>query len=253
MLKLVLLRHGESQWNKENRFTGWTDVDLTERGIEEARHAGALLRREGFGFDAAYTSVLKRAIRTLWLVLDEMDLMWLPVHRRWRLNERHYGKLQGLDKAETAARFGEEKVLLWRRSFDVAPPTLALDDERFPGRERRYRGIDPALLPRGECLKDTAMRLLPCWERDILPDLRSGKQLLVVAHGNSLRAIVKHLDRVSDQDILRFNVPTGIPLVYQLDESLRARERSYLGDPAAVEQAVRTMLNQGKAVPGRNA
>ena len=250
MLKLVLLRHGESQWNKENRFTGWTDVDLTGKGREEARHAGALLRREGLRFDAAYTSVLKRAIRTLWLVLDELDLMWLPVHRRWRLNERHYGELQGLNKAETAARFGREQVLLWRRSFDVAPPPLASDDERFPGRERRYRGIDPALLPRGECLKDTAARLQPCWDRDIVPDLRDGKRLLIVAHGNSLRAIVKHLDRVSDHDILRFNVPTGIPLVYQLDDSLRARARGYLGDPDAVERATHAVVSQGRAAPG---
>lgn len=250
VLKLVLLRHGESQWNRENRFTGWTDVDLTEKGIEEARHAGALLRREGLCFDAAYTSVLKRAIRTLWLVLDELDLMWLPVHRRWRLNERHYGELQGLNKTETATRFGQEQVLLWRRSFDVAPPPLAPDDKRFPGRELRYRGIDPALLPRGECLKDTAARLLPCWDQDIVPDLHRGKRLLIVAHGNSLRAIVKHLDRISDHDILRFNIPTGIPLVYQIDESLRARERVYLGDPDAVECAMHAMMSRHRAVPG---
>ena len=247
MVKLVLLRHGESQWNRENRFTGWTDVDLTGKGIEEARDAGARLRRERFLFDVAYTSVLKRAIRTLWLVLDEMDLMWLPVHRRWRLNERHYGDLQGLDKAETAARFGEEQVLLWRRSFDLPPPALAPGDERFPGRERRYAGIDPALLPHTECLKDTVMRFLPCWEEDIAPDLRRGRRVLIVAHGNSLRAIVRHLDDLSDEDLLRYNIPTGVPLVYELDESLAAKGSYYLGDPDEVERAMRAVADQGKA------
>ena len=246
---LVLLRHGESRWNRENRFTGWTDVDLTGQGMDEAREAGLELRREGFTFDLAYTSVLKRAIRTLWIVLDEMDLMWIPVHRRWRLNERHYGELQGLDKAETAARFGERQVLLWRRSFDVPPPALASGDERFPGREPRYRGVDPALLPRTECLKDTMTRFLPCWEEDILPDLRRGKRVLVVAHGNSLRAMVAHLDHVSAEDILEVNIPTGVPLVYELDESLSATGSRYLGDPGKIERAMRSVAGQGKAAP----
>ena len=197
MIDLALLRHGESQWNHENRFTGWTDVDLSAKGVEEARKAGAQLASEGLSFDVAYTSVLKRAIRTLWLVLDEMDLMWIPVHRRWRLNERHYGDLQGLDKAATAARYGEEQVLRWRRSFDVAPPPLSPGDPRFPGRERRYGGIDPALLPHGESLEDTMARLLPCWEEDIRPDLLRGRRILVAAHGNSLRAIVAHLEELT--------------------------------------------------------
>ena len=246
MIDLVLLRHGESEWNRENRFTGWVDVDLTPKGVQEARDAGARLLREGFSFDVAYTSVLKRAIRTLWLVLDEMDLMWVPVHRRWRLNERHYGDLQGLDKAETAARFGEHQVLLWRRSFDVPPPPLPAGDERLPAREQRYRGIDPSLLPRGECLKDTMERLVPCWEEDILPDLEQGKRVLVVAHGNSLRAIVAHLDGISARDILRVNIPTGVPLVYRLDESLCAADRRYLGDSAEIERAMRSVASQGR-------
>ena len=249
MIDLVLLRHGESEWNRENRFTGWTDVDLTARGMQEARDAGARLLGAGFSFDVAYTSVLKRAIRTLWLTLDEMDLMWIPVHRRWRLNERHYGDLQGLDKAETAARFGERKVLLWRRSFDVPPPPLSADDERSPVRERRYRGVDPALLPQTECLKDTMVRLMPCWEEDILPDLMRGKRVLIVAHGNSLRAIVAHLDRISARDILDLNIPTGVPLVYRLDESLRTAGSRYLGNPAEIEQAMRSVARQGRAAP----
>ena len=247
MIDLVLLRHGESEWNRENRFTGWADVDLSTKGVQEGRNAGASLLGGGYSFDVAYTSVLKRAIRTLWLVLDEMDLMWVPVHRRWRLNERHYGDLQGLDKAETAARFGEQQVLLWRRSFDVPPPPLPHDDERHPARELRYRGIDPCLLPRGECLKDTMERLMPCWEEDILPDLERGKRVLVVAHGNSLRAIVAHLDRISDRDILEVNIPTGVPLVYRLDESLHARGSRYLGDPADIERAMRSVASQGRA------
>ena len=247
MIDLVLLRHGESEWNRENRFTGWADVDLTPKGVQEARDAGASLLREGFSFDIAYTSVLKRAIRTLWLVLDEMDLMWVPVRRRWRLNERHYGDLQGLNKAETAARFGERQVLLWRRSFDVPPPPLPADDERLPARERRYHGIDPSLLPRSECLKDTMERLMPCWEEDILPDLQQGKRLLIVAHGNSMRAIVAHVDRISPRDILEVNIPTGVPLVYRLDELLCARSSRYLGDPVEIERAMRSVASQGRA------
>lgn len=246
MIDLVLLRHGESEWNRKNRFTGWTDVDLSPKGMQEARDAGARLVREGFSFDVAYTSVLKRAIRTLWLVIDEMDLMWVPVHRRWRLNERHYGDLQGLDKAETAARFGEHQVLLWRRSFDVPPPPLPADDERLPAREHRYRGIDPSHLPRSESLKDTMQRLMPCWEEDILPDLEQGKRVLVVAHGNSLRAIVAHLDRIPARDILNVNIPTGVPLVYRLDESLCAQGSRYLGDPVEIERAVRSVVSQGR-------
>ena len=249
VIDLVLLRHGESEWNRENRFTGWTDVDLTPKGRDEAREAGARLRRAGLSFDVAYTSVLKRAIRTLWLVLDAMDLMWIPVHRRWRLNERHYGDLQGLDKAETAARFGERQVLLWRRSFDVPPPPLSPADERSPFRDRRYRGIDPALLPRTECLKDTLARLMPCWEQDIRPDLEEGKRILIVAHGNSLRAIAAHLDRIGARELLKFNIPTGVPLVYRLDASLRARGSRYLGDPAGVEEAIRSTARPGGAAP----
>ena len=251
MIDLVLLRHGESRWNYENRFTGWTDVDLTEKGVEEARKAGVQLRNEGFRFDVAYTSVLKRAIRTLWLVLDEMDLMWIPVHRRWRLNERHYGDLQGLDKAETAARYGEEQVLRWRRSFDVAPPPLSPGDSRFPGRERRYGGIDPALLPHSESLEDTMARLLPCWEEDILPELSRGRRILVAAHGNSLRAIVAHLEELTPREILELNIPTGAPLVYRLDESLAVRGSRYLGDPAEIERAMRSVARQGSAAPSR--
>ena len=247
VIDLVLLRHGESEWNRENRFTGWTDVDLTPRGVQEAGDAGARLHREGFSFDVAYTSVLKRAIRTLWIVLDEMDLMWIPVHRRWRLNERHYGDLQGLDKAETAARFGERQVLLWRRSFDVPPPPLRADDERLPAREQRYHDVDPSLLPRSESLEDTMERLMPCWKCDILPDLEQGKRVLVVAHGNSMRAIVAHLDHLSGGDILKVNIPTGVPLVYRLDESLCARERRYLGDPVEIERAMRSVASQGRA------
>ena len=217
--------------------------------MQEARDAGRRLFREGFSFDVAYTSVLKRAIRTLWLVLDEMDLMWVPVHRRWRLNERHYGDLQGLDKAETAARFGEHQVLLWRRSFDVPPPPLPAGDERLPAREQRYHGIDPSLLPRGECLKDTMERLMPCWDEDILPELEQGKRVLVVAHGNSLRAIVAHLDGISARDILSVNIPTGVPLVYRLDASLCAAGRHYLGDSVEIARAMRSVASQGRPRP----
>lgn len=234
--QLVLLRHGESLWNRENRFTGWTDVDLSDRGRAEGREAGRLLKEQGFTFDVAFTSVLKRAIRTLWLLLDEMDLMWIPVHRDWRLNERHYGALQGLDKAETAGKFGETQVKLWRRSYDVRPPALEEDDPRHPGRDARYRELSPAELPATECLRDTLARVLPCWHDRIAPAVRSGKRVLVAAHGNSLRALVKYLDAVSDADIVELNIPTGIPLVYELDEDLKPIRHDYLGDAEGVKE-----------------
>ncbi len=245
MHTLVLLRHGESEWNRSNRFTGWTDVDLTEAGRAEARAAGALLRDGGFEFDAAFTSVLKRAIRTLWLALDEMDRMWLPVHRDWRLNERHYGALQGLDKAETAARYGDEQVLRWRRSYDEPPPPLAAGDERGPERDPRYAGVPH--LPRTECLQDTVARMMPLWEESIAPRVRAGERVLVCAHGNSLRALVKHLGGLSSEEILRVNIPTGAPLVYELDDGLREAGRRYLGDPAAIEAAMQAVAAQGRA------
>jgi len=247
MPELLLLRHGQSTWNQENRFTGWTDVDLTETGRREACQSGALLRDAGLDFDVAYTSVLKRAIRTLWLVLDEMDRMWIPVHRSWRLNERHYGALQGLNKAETAARHGESQVLVWRRSYDVSPPPLAPDDARFPGHDPRYAGLTAAELPRSECLKDTVARFLPYWHAVIVPELRAAKRVLIVAHGNSLRALVKHLDGVSDAEIVALNIPTGVPLVYDLDADLRPLGHQYLGDAQAVEQAMAAVAAQGKA------
>ena len=247
MPQVVLLRHGESDWNLTNRFSGWTDVDLTDTGREEARTAGRLLAEGGLTFDVAYTSVLKRAIRTLWIVLDEMDLMWIPVVRDWRLNERHYGALQGLDKAETAAEHGEEQVLLWRRSYDVPPPELAPDDERHPGRDPRYASIPPGALPLTESLKETVARFVPYWEARIAPDIAAGRRVLVVAHGNSLRALVKHLDRMSDADVLDLNIPTGVPLVYDLDDALRPTGRRYLGDQAAVERAVAAVAAQGRA------
>jgi 2,3-bisphosphoglycerate-dependent phosphoglycerate mutase len=245
MYKVVLLRHGESDWNRENRFTGWTDVDLSDRGREEARAAGQLLKREGYAFDQAFTSVLKRAIRTLWLALDEMDLLWLPVERSWRLNERHYGALQGLNKAETAAKFGEDQVKIWRRSYDIPPPPLDSSDDRFPGRDRRYKDVAPADLPLTECLKDTVARFLPYWHERIGPAIKSGKQVIVAAHGNSLRALVKYLDDISDKDIVELNIPTGIPLVYELDANLRPIKHQYLGDPAAVEAAIKGVAAQG--------
>ena len=247
MPQLVLLRHGESEWNLTNLFSGWVDVDLTETGIQEARSAGTVLKAEGFTFDAVYTSVLKRAIRTMWLVLDEMDLMWLPVHRSWRLNERHYGALQGLNKAETAAEHGEEQVLIWRRSYDVPPPALTEDDERHPGRDPRYAGLTEAELPLSESLKDTAARFIPHWGNVIAPDIRAGKRVLVVAHGNSLRALVKHLDEVSESDIINLNIPTGVPLVYDLDDDLKPLGHRYLGDSAAIEAAMAQVAAQGKA------
>jgi len=246
MKKLVLVRHGESTWNKENRFTGWTDVDLSVKGRDEAKEAGVLLKREGYTFDVAYTSVLKRAIRTLWIVLDEMDLMWIPVHRSWRLNERHYGALQGLNKAETAEKFSEAQVKIWRRSYDVPPPALTPEDPRFPGRDPRYRGLRPDELPLTECLKDTVSRFLPFWHEVIAPTIGNGKKVLVAAHGNSLRALVKYLDAISDEDIVELNIPTGMPLVYELDDELKPLNRYYLGDPEKVKAATEAVAAQGK-------
>ena len=243
--KLVLCRHGQSDWNLKNLFTGWTDVDLTEQGIEEAREAGRLLSELPYEFDITYTSVLKRAIRTLWLSLDEMDRMWLPVIRDWRLNERHYGALQGLNKAETAAKYGDEQVHIWRRSYDIPPPPLEADDERHPSHDRRYAGVDN--LPGTESLKLTLDRVRPCWEELIAPDLRAGKNVLIAAHGNSLRALVKMLDGMSDEDITQFNIPTGIPMEYQLDDDLKPLSREYLGDPEAAARAAAAVAAQGKA------
>ncbi|MFI5226348.1 MAG: 2,3-diphosphoglycerate-dependent phosphoglycerate mutase [Candidatus Limnocylindrales bacterium] len=247
MPTLVLLRHGESDWNRENRFTGWTDVDLSVRGIAEAHEAARLLAAEGLTFDIAFTSVLRRAIRTLWIVLDDLDLMWLPVHGSWRLNERHYGALQGLDKADTARQYGDEQVRIWRRSFDIPPPALTPDDERFPGRDRRYAALDADELPTTESLKDTIARFLPHWQADVAPVVRSGRRVLIVAHGNSLRALVKYLDGVSDEDIVGLNIPTGIPLVYELDDELRPLGHRYLGDQARVEAAMAAVAAQGTA------
>jgi len=246
MKKLVLVRHGESTWNKENRFTGWTDVDLSAKGREEAKEAGALLKRDGYTFDVAYTSVLKRAIRTLWIVQDEMDLMWIPVHRSWRLNERHYGALQGLNKAETAEKFSEAQVKIWRRSYDVPPPALTPEDPRFPGRDPRYRSLCSDELPLTECLKDTVARFLPYWHEVIAPAIKEGEKVLVAAHGNSLRALVKYLDSISDEDIVELNIPTGMPLVYELDDELKPLNRYYLGDPEKVKAATEAVAAQGK-------
>jgi 2,3-bisphosphoglycerate-dependent phosphoglycerate mutase len=245
-IKLVLLRHGESTWNLENRFTGWTDVDLSAKGIEEAHEAARLLLEGGYTFDVAYTSLLKRAIRTLWITMDDMDLMWLPVHRSWRLNERHYGALQGLNKAETAAQYGEQQVKVWRRSYATPPPALTPDDPRWPGRDRRYAGLDPAELPLAESLADTVARFLPYWHGTIVPDLRAGKRVVIAAHGNSLRALVKHLDGVSDEEIVGLNIPTGIPLVYELDESLKPLRSGYLGDPEAAHKAAEAVAKQAQ-------
>jgi 2,3-bisphosphoglycerate-dependent phosphoglycerate mutase len=244
MKQVVLLRHGESLWNKENLFTGWTDVDLSERGREEAVEAGTLLKEGGYTFDLAFTSVLKRAVRTLWIVQDRLDLMWLPVRNDWRLNERHYGALQGLNKAETAAKFGAEQVHLWRRSYDVPPPALSRDDPRWPGHDRRYAGVDERELPLTESLKDTVARFLPYWHSAIVPELRAGRRVLVAAHGNSLRALVKHLDAVPDAEIAELNIPTGIPLVYELDAELRPIRHYYLGDAAAAEAAAKKVAEQ---------
>jgi 2,3-bisphosphoglycerate-dependent phosphoglycerate mutase len=244
--KLVLLRHGESQWNLENRFTGWTDVDLSEKGRAEASTAARLLREGGYGFDIAYTSVLKRAIRTLWIVLDEMDLMWIPVHRSWRLNERHYGDLQGLDKAETAAKFGEAQVKIWRRSYATPPPVLQPDDPRFPGRDPRYAALSKDELPLTESLADTVARFLPYWRDVIAPEVRSGSRVLISAHGNSLRALVKFLDDVPEEEIVELNIPTGMPLVYELDPELRP-ERHYYLDPEAAKRAAEAVARQASA------
>ena len=244
MHKLVLLRHGESGWNRENRFTGWTDVDLSAQGVEEARAAGRLLKGEGWAFDLAHTSVLKRAIRTLHLALEELDQLWIPVHKDWRLNERHYGALQGLNKAETAAKFGEVQVLAWRRSYDTPPPALETADERYEARDPRYAGVT---VPKTECLKDTVARVIPYWEQAIVPAVRAGKRVLVAAHGNSLRALIKHLDGVSDADIVGMNVPTGVPLLYELDRDLRPLSHRYLGDPEEVAKRMAAVAAQGKS------
>jgi 2,3-bisphosphoglycerate-dependent phosphoglycerate mutase len=247
MYQLVLLRHGESTWNKENRFTGWTDVDLSEKGIEEAKQAAISLKEGGYTFDIAYTSVLKRAIRTLWITLDGMDLMWIPVIRSWRLNERHYGALQGLNKAETAAKFGDEQVHTWRRSYDTRPPALEPTDARFPGNDPRYKGVSQNELPLTECLKDTVERFLPYWFDVVIPIIQSGKKTLIVAHGNSLRALIKHLDNISDDEITELNIPTGVPLVYHLDDHFHPIEHFYLGDQEKVKNAMQAVANQGKS------
>jgi len=246
MKKLVLVRHGESTWNKENRFTGWTDVDLSEKGVAEAVEGGRVLKAEGYTFDVAYTSVLKRAIRTLWFVLDETDLMWIPVHRSWRLNERHYGALQGLNKAETAEKFGEAQVKIWRRSYDVPPPALEKSDPRYPGTDPRYQDLTAQELPLTECLKDTVARFLPYWHETIAPAIVSGRRVIIAAHGNSLRALVMYLDNVSEKDIIELNIPTGMPLVYELDDDLKPINRYYLGDPEKVKAAMDAVAAQGK-------
>jgi 2,3-bisphosphoglycerate-dependent phosphoglycerate mutase len=247
MYKIVFMRHGESTWNLDNRFTGWTDVDLTEKGAFEARTAGKVLKEAGFSFDLAYTSVLKRAIRTLWLTMDEMDQMWLPVKNDWRLNERHYGALQGLDKAETAAKYGDQQVLVWRRSYDTPPPPLDDSDPRTSFDDPRYAGLPKAAIPLTECLKDTVARVLPCWNEEIAPAIRAGRQILISAHGNSLRALIKMLDNISDTDIVGLNIPNGQPLVYELDADLKPIRHYYLGDPDAIAAAQAAVANQGKA------
>jgi len=247
MYKLVLVRHGESQWNKENKFTGWVDVDLSDKGKQEAKRAGEILKKEGYTFDIAYTSVLKRAIRTLWIILDEMDLMWIPVIRSWRLNERMYGALQGLNKSEMAAKYGEEQVHIWRRSYDVPPPALTEDSDMYPGKDRRYAELKEKEIPLTECLKDTVARVIPFWKKEIAPKIKSGKRVLVAAHGNSLRALVKYLDNIADADIVGMNIPTGMPLVYELDKNLKPLNRYYLGDPEEVKKAMEAVAAQGKA------
>ena len=244
MHTLVLLRHGQSEWNLENRFTGWTDVDLSQTGVSEAIQAGELLREGGYEFDVAYTSVLKRAIRTLWLVLDEMDRMWLPVYRSWRLNERHYGALQGLNKAETAEKHGAQQVQIWRRSYDIRPPALTKEDPRYPGSDGRYQGLTEDQLPLTECLKDTVERFLPYWHEEIAPVIRQRKRVLISAHGNSLRALVKHLDEVSQEEIVGLNIPTGIPLIYQLDDNLKPIDHRYLGDPEEIKRKAQAVADQ---------
>ncbi|MDZ7724691.1 MAG: 2,3-diphosphoglycerate-dependent phosphoglycerate mutase [candidate division KSB1 bacterium] len=247
MYKLVLLRHGLSDWNLENRFTGWHDVDLAEKGKSEARKAAESLKDRGFQFDIAYTSLLKRAIRTLWIVMDELNQMWIPVIRDWRLNERHYGALQGLNKAETAAEHGEDQVLQWRRSYDVRPPALNESDERFPGHDPRYAEIDRSRLPKTECLKDTVQRVIEYWDERIVPDIRAGKRLIIAAHGNSLRALVKYLNQLNDDEIVKLNIPTGIPLVYELDDALKPMRHYYLAEESELQQAINSVAKQGKA------
>ena len=246
MKKLVLLRHGESTWNKENRFTGWTDVDLSDKGVQEATAAGQTMKAEGYVFDVAYTSVLRRAIKTLWLSLEQMDLMWIPVHNTWRLNERHYGALQGLNKAETAAQHGMEQTHIWRRSYDVPPPALTAADPRHPSHDPRYAGLSAADLPLTECLKDTVARFLPYWHETIAPAVVGGQRVLIAAHGNSLRALIKYLDNIPDADIVELNVPTGVPLVYELDDDLKPIRHYYLGDQDAIEKAAQAVANQLK-------
>lgn len=246
MIKLVLLRHGESIWNLENKFTGWTDVGLSAKGVEEAHRAGEWLKKEGFTFDVAYTSVLKRAIKTLWLTLEGLDLMWIPVYRTWRLNERHYGALQGLNKVETVEKYGEKQVLVWRRSYDTPPSALTKNDPRYPGNDPRYKDLSDTELPLTECLKDTVDRFLPYWHQTIVSTLKQGKKVIIAAHGNSLRALVKYLDNISDEEIVKLNIPTGIPLVYELDESLKPIKHYYLGDPEIVNKAISSVANQTK-------
>ena len=247
MHKVVLLRHGQSQWNLENRFTGWTDVDLTDQGREEAKASGRVLKEKGFVFDKAHTSVLKRAIRTLWIALDELDQMWLPVRRDWRLNERHYGALQGLNKSETAEKHGEEQVLIWRRSYDIPPPALAEDNEHYPGHDPRYANLTSEELPLTECLKDTVERFLPYWHEAIVPEIKEGQRVIIAAHGNSLRALVQYLDGLSEEAVLKLNIPTGMPLIYELDDDLKPIKNYYLGDEEAVKAAMEAVANQGKA------
>jgi 2,3-bisphosphoglycerate-dependent phosphoglycerate mutase len=246
MYKVVLLRHGESVWNKENKFAGWTDVGLSEKGVEEAREAGHYLKKAGYVFDVAFTSVLSRAIKTLWLVLEEMDLMWIPINHSWRLNERHYGALQGLNKVETAEKFGMEQTQIWRRSYDTPPPALTRDDPRWPGKDPRYADLKPEDIPLTECLKDTVARFLPYWHETIVPTIKAGKQVLIAAHGNSLRALVKYLDQISDEKIVSMNIPTGIPLVYELNENLEPIRNFYLGDPGKIQEAIQAVANQLK-------
>jgi 2,3-bisphosphoglycerate-dependent phosphoglycerate mutase len=245
--KVVLVRHGESVWNAENRFTGWTDVDLSDKGRSEAQKGAAILAQEGYTFDVAYTSVLKRAIRTLWYVLDGLDLMWIPIHNAWELNERHYGALQGLNKAETAAKFGDEQVKIWRRSYDAPPPALTPDDERFPAKDPRYRHVTADRLPLTECLKDTVDRVLPYWNQRIVPDIQAGKRVIIAAHGNSLRALVKHVDNMTESEIMELNIPTGVPLVYEFDPAMKPVKHYYLGDPAEIAAAMNAVAQQGKA------
>ena len=247
MKKVILIRHGESVWNKENLFTGWTDVDLSNKGFGEAKEAGLVLKEQGFVFDIAFTSVLKRAVRTLWIVLDKMDLMWLPVHHDWRLNERHYGALQGLNKAETAAQYGEAQVKLWRRSYDIQPPALAADDPRWPGLDPRYQELAPRDIPLTECLKDTVARFLPYWHDAIAPAITSGARVIIAAHGNSLRALVKYLDNISEEEIVELNIPTGAPLIYELDPGLKPINRYYLGDPEEIRKAQEAVAQQGRS------